>query len=691
MNDWVVGDRGACAVLLLAGSVLLALFSSRRDLRVAWAVLLVAALTNAALLSLRAGNLINNNNVQQYLGAKYIFPYADFQKLVNAARDEPQVAMRDLEHPMVILRADPRAQRAYFIDLLRDAQVPFDAYVPLDSLRARCIAAGVVRSEAERILSRGLTPDRIGPFRQDVHNAAQHLHWTDIRADYGFNGSPFSALLRHLDPTLHRPFGRGAAWFGLLWQVMGAAIVVWILRLTFEMNAGESLAAGALLFSSWDFVAYALPGLTFVGLWIPVAAAALAMRRGWPSAAGVAIAFAGLIKLFPFALLLVPVSTLAAAGWKRARHQAHSPADAGHAWITIGSCVATVALFGFLSTLGGRSWSDFVAKITAQFGPGSFILNGVSASHMLRTLDVVDLRPALAVALLAAGIMGVLAVSGHERRDQAWLAWLIVVSTGFLAHMWLNYYAIAPLLLFPVMVREHRVGAAVAAASIALSTLLPDFDNTAIRSSGLRALKLAPYLAVPAWMLAVETRKRIQTGAARVSLAVVTAIVLLSVTGVALRTYDLHRAERNADAMLDAGNAPDAVGAYAHLLRRQPANAPVEMNLAVALAQCGRMTDAGAHFVRAAELAPADPIILQNYAMWLQRSGNRDAAVKEYRRLCTLVPWDDTAHAELAWLQFERGETADAASLAQRARELRPDNIRARQLQKRLAERHPNP
>ena len=83
---------------------------------------------------------------------------------------------------------------------------------------------------------------------------------------------------------------------GLAGQFLGAIAFVWIAGSAIGLGRWERAASIALLFASWDFVGYVLPGLVFGGVWIPVAVAAWAMGRRRPALAGTAIAWAGLLK-----------------------------------------------------------------------------------------------------------------------------------------------------------------------------------------------------------------------------------------------------------------------------------------------------------------------------------------------------------------------------------------------------------
>jgi Tfp pilus assembly protein PilF/FtsH-binding integral membrane protein len=682
--EWFPADRAPCALLLLAGALVYALRPAPRVARAAWTLLLIAAVSHALVLSLRPQNLINNNNLQQYLGAKYVFRYPVFQSLLNAARGEPQLAVRDLEHPGVILREDPRARRAYYIDLLRAEQVPFDPFSSMEDLRRACAASGALRREADRILSHELEAGRIESFRRDVQAAAPHLQWADITTDYGFNGSPFYALLRHLDPTLYQPFGRIAAIVGLLWQALSVGLVVWILHRTFRLDATERIATAALVFSSWDFTGYALPGLTFAGLWISVAAAGWAVRHGHCARAGACIASAGLLKLYPFILLLPSIMVLAAHPWRR-RPVLERERATRKAWITLGACALAVLAMGAISTVGGRSWGDFFSKIAAQFGSGLYIINSVSVTHFLHALGV---EHSVIVWIVPATFLGILClVDGRamQGEEKAFHLWAFAACAGLVTHVWFNYYAMAPLFLVPLLARRHRPAAVVGIVLLSVACALPDFDSPRMSSNPLRALKIAPYLVVPMGILAIVVREQTRIRVRVIS--VVMGLLTIAVGVQIVRAQELRRLEQKASAALDEGDLRRAQDAYEKLLRLHPGDAVAEMDLGIVLAQSGRLEAARVRFAHAADRAPEDPVVVQNLALCLRRMNRPAEAAAQLERVSRLVPWNDDAWYELALIRDEQGRHSEALRLVTRALELNPSNRPAALLRGRLLAR----
>jgi len=366
---WYVGDRGVCAGLTLLCGGLLSLAPrkpSSRAVRAAWIALIVVGVANGLALNLQPANLLNGNLSLYYLGAKYPAPYGDTYRLIQAGTDRPQIGIRDLDHPAALLRETAAQRRAYYIDLLRAARVPFDPLAPLDSLARRAIESGAVADEARRILEKGLPAHRVAEFRHDARVAVARANRTPLTYDFGYNGSPFYGLIRRADPSLYAPYGPLAAGLNTAWQLLGVALLAWLGGAALGLALDERLAAAALLVGSWDFTGFALPGLMFTELWVPIAIAAWAMRRRRAVAAGVAIAFAGLLKLFPFVLLL-PALVAAARSLRPSGREALTPATRRWALTLVAACALATPVLGLLAVLSGRSWWDFVHKIVVQF------------------------------------------------------------------------------------------------------------------------------------------------------------------------------------------------------------------------------------------------------------------------------------------------------------------------------------
>lgn len=693
--------RWISAALTLAGAGLLAARPRPPLARVAWAALLLAAVANAVVLSLLPHNLVNTNIVHHYLGAKYAIPYGSFYRLVNAAIERPQVSMRDLDRPPAMLRDDPREERAYFIDLMRARGVAFDPLAPLAALRARAEASGAVREEAERILREHLPEERIAAFREDVRRAITDERFgisvqtpdRDITEDYGFNGSPLYAFVRRLDPTLHVPFGPGTARLNLAWQVLAGLLLVWGVGAALGADLGTRLAMAALLFASWDFAGWALPGLVFAGVWLPVAVALLAMRRGWAAAAGAAVAWAGLIKIFPFVLLL-PGAVGLAGGRGRGRSEGVSGGSAPWSARFLAGCVAGVLLLGGVSVASGRSWAEFLRKIVAEFQSGSYLMNSVSLSQGLFTLGIHGSPLGAVLSLATAAFLATMFLGSDETPPFASLprrCLVLLGMTGWLVQTWFNYYGVAPLLLLPLAARRARGGAAAAAAAMALAFVLPEFDDPRLLELPVvHALKVAPYLLVPAWLFGLELRAAERRRTVRRAAVIAVALAAAATGGEALRHAAIRRLDATGGALLDRGDAAGALRRFEAVARLAPSDPYAHTSAAIALARLGRSEEAGRRFARAVALAPESAETRSNYGRWLLGTGRTEDAQEELEAARRLAPHDETILCDLARVRLARGEISEAVALVNRARELAPGSAAVARLLARLEGESPD-
>jgi len=669
-----VETRWVCAAFMAAAAALLMAPLSARVKRAAWITLALAATWNGFALTARPGNLVANNLVHYWLGAKYPVPYADFYRAVQAARDTAQVGMRDLAHPKERVRSGKWERRAYYIDLLRAEHVAFDPLVPLDSLATRARTSGAVRAEADRILAGDLPARLIAPFRRDVDASVGAMRGRPFVDDYGFNGSPFYVLLRSLDPSLYRPFSARLGWMGLVGQFLGALAFVWIAGSAIGLGRWERAASIALLFASWDFVGYVLPGLVFGGVWIPVAVAAWAMGRRRPGLAGTAIAWAGLLKLFPFVLVLPAVARLA-----RARFRPRAGAtSAGWAARLLLACFVGTLVLGGLAELTGHHWAGFFGKIVAEFH-GVKLLNDVSLDQALAALGVS--RHSLLLPLLALGVLVLLAAVffGDRAEDEgdvlARRTLVLATATGLFLSSWINYYALVPLVMVPWYARERPRLMALVVASFALAFALPEFDSTLLRTvPALHLLKLLPYALAPVTMLAVELEPAAWPGRAR-RFAVTAAQVLLVL--VLLETGRMAAARHFAgDAEWQAahGDLAGAIESGRHALQLVPGNAAVRGGLAQALALSGRADDAESEYASAVATAPDDPLLRGDLATLLMAAGRWDEAAAQLEAARTLTPDDEPTLRSLAQVRRQQGRRPESDSLFARARELDPDD-----------------
>ena len=674
MSLALLADRAGAAAFMLCAGVLLA---AGRRARFGWALLLALGVIWDVALNVQTVNFPHFNFIHYYLGAKYPAPYLDTYRLVQAGLDRPQIGMRDLARPEQTVRVSLHEQRAYYIDLLRAARVPFDPLAPLDSLAAWAQRSGAIEGEARSILSSRLPGERIAEFRRDVRSAMASGQGLRLTLDYGYNGSPFYGLLRQADPTLHTPFGPHAALAGLAWQLLGVALIALLAGAVLGLTPAEQVAVAALIVAGQEFAYCCMPGLVFTELWAPVLLAAWALRRDRPLLAGAAIAFAGLLKLFPFLLLLAAVVPLARSLGPGAS-EPDAPGVRRRALTVIASCAAATLALGWLSLASGRNWTDFLHKITIEFQSGANLINSVSAAAALTTLGVPDGSPLYGLLSLAAlaPLLALFWRSGGGVPDEALArrALVFLAATGWVLKTWLSYYAILPAVLLPWMARRSRGPAVAIAAGMAVAYLCPGFDDPAlIRQPALHLLKLVPYLAAPAWLVWLELREQ-RRGRWAVPIAFAAlALFALGTVAEVWRGAESGRVAAVGEAALAGSDPARALASFDRVVRLSPRDSKAQRNRAIALATLGRLDEASAGFARAVALAPGDAAAHDDYGRALLMTGRTREAAAQLERASALAPADVQVLFQLARARLAEGRPQDAARALARARELAPD------------------
>lgn len=670
-------DRIAGAGFLAIAALLVARPPRASHARAVWGLLAAAGLAYGLALNLQPQNFPHANFLHYWLGAKYPVPYAETYRVWRAAAGEPQTDIRDLAQPARLERERPAERRAYLIERLRRYGAAFDPLAPLDTLAARARASGAIAAEADSIVAAHVPAARRAALRADVRTAFAAAQGPRLLVDFGYNGSPFYGLLRQADPLLHRPLGPLAAWEQLAWQLLGVALLAWLTGAALGYTTTERLVAAALVLVCLDFTNFALPGLVFTEVWVPVAFAAwAAARRRW-ALAGAATAVAGLLKLFPFVLALAVAVPLL-----RSLLPASAGEDRGGARrraLAFGAaCVAVTLGLGLLGTASGRDWADFLHKITTEFHSRLNMANNVSLAALLIAAGVSDRSPLPGVAALVAAV--VVAALFWEREDERFAAALprrllvLAFATGLLARSWLNYYVVLPFVLLPWAARRHRAGAAVALAAVAASHALPAYDDPGLLANpALHAAKLLPFVALPAWFLWLELRER--AWSPRVRRAALTLAVLLAVAtaGELWRQSALTAAWTSGEAALAAGDGAGALAAFDGVTRLDPASADGRRKRAIALATLGRLDEALGDFARAARMAPDDPVAHDDYARALLMRGQPAEAGAQLERALALAPADPQVLFVLARVRATQARPAEAIALLERARELAPE------------------
>jgi hypothetical protein len=190
------------------------------------------------------------------------------------------------------------------------------------------------------------TAERWRAFGDDVvfFRATLGPLWDRMNQDHGFNAPPAWVVAGHafatLAPASESTQARLAlldpllllATFGLVVWAFGAhvlwvAVVVW----GCEMPGQGTWTAGAFLRQDW--------------LWCVVAAACLA-RRGWFFAAGLALASAAALRIFPALLLVGPAVVIGRRAWRGARTGRDARFIAGVVLGGLAWLAVSTALFG---------------------------------------------------------------------------------------------------------------------------------------------------------------------------------------------------------------------------------------------------------------------------------------------------------------------------------------------------------
>lgn len=632
--------------------------------------------------------MIHSNFTHYYLGAKYDVPYFDFYKVATAALGNPQVMYRELREPDRMFRSDPREQRLYYIGLLRQDHVPFPESVTLTQLVETCRSGGLLEKEASAILQQNLKPDQASDLRNDLAQSDLDVD------DYGFNGSPLYVLIRQIDPTLHRPFGPAACLMNLGWQFLALFFMVFLAARIFQWTREDALLVIALLLTSWDYTGWALNGLVAAGWMLPVMLALWGFYRRNPGLAGFGIAWAGLIKLFPFALLL-PLAIIVI----RQILSRQITAAGKDAMKTAAACVVSAAALMAISSLTGQSWTEFFQKISIQFQNSGYLINSIGVSNILLTLG---LKKSLSIILPQATVFFALFWILWMRKEEdlrdrlPTVSLILLASMSWLTQTWLNYYAVIGFFLIPGLLRTDRHMAILLLALFTLGGFLPDYEYVYCEFALFRIVKILGHLILPLAAIAMEAKdiKRVQDSASgrdrlsqwffRRGQVVLLAGTLLSVMFICAEIYRAQSAHQNlcvgrdlyqkgavresrtffeeavkytprnpiarielAQALADLQDFEGALAQYRKAVELNPAYAPTRSRLGVLLIQSGKKKEALAQFREAVRLMPYEEIIQFNYGSALLSVGQKDEAAAHFRTVLDINPDFSPARKQL--------------------------------------------
>ncbi|UCH84184.1 MAG: tetratricopeptide repeat protein, partial [Candidatus Latescibacterota bacterium] len=388
-----------------------------------------------------------------------------------------------------------------------------------------------------------------------------------------------------------------------------------------------------------------------------------------------AVSWAGLIKLFPFLLLVPAAAALIRSGPRSSRNKASLKESR---WLLkfIITCVAVSGLLVLASTISGRSWVDFFHKITAQFTSPTIAGNNVSLARGLWSIGIHDSPLPTLFSVVSLAVLATMFVRGKPRDVFTTLprrSLILVAATGWVVHSWLNYYSIGVFLLLPALASQQRIGTATAIAAMAFSFTLPEFTDPILSTNPIiLTLKLAPYILIPAWLVMLEFRSAtVSIRARRWALAICAFCVLITL-GEAWRQRTIRTLTTTGLESLGRRDYGRALQQYDQLTMISPRNAWAYNRKAVAYVNQRDYPNAKANFERAVQLDPDDAQIRQNFARFLFMTGNIDQAAKEFEDTHRLVPFDTSVLSDLARARLKQGRKRDATALLTRALELNP-------------------
>jgi tetratricopeptide (TPR) repeat protein len=643
---------------------------------------LVIALGIANAFLLIHKRLVHSNLTHYYLGAKYNVPYFDFYKVMTAALGKPQVMYRDLRTPDKMFRSDPREQRLYYIGLLRQNGVSFAENATLKELETTCRSGGLLDKEAAAVLEKNLTPARVIALRDDLARLKLDVD------DFGFNGSPLYTLVRQVDPSLHRAFGSAVCLVNLAWQWAALFLMAFLAGRVLQWTREEVLLVVALLLASWDYSGWALNGLTTAGWMLPVMLAIWGFHRRNPALAGFGIAWAGLIKLFPFVLVL-PLAVIVT----RQILSRQLTATGKEALKTLAACAVSTATLAAISSLGGWSWAEFFQKISVQFQGSSYLNNSVGISSVFLTMGLAkSLSIILPQATVFLAILWILWMRREEdlRERLPATGLLLLASMAWLTQTWFNYYAVIGLFLIPVLLRGNRRATIVLLALFALCSFLPDYGFAYPGPfTFLPIVKALGYLLLPIVAIAMEIREIRQTqetSGRRVQL-ILSVAAAISVLFICTEVYFANSAHQNLSAGRDLyrkGAVAESRQFFEIAVRHAPRDAAARIELAQAMADLQDFDGALAQYLKAVDLNPTYAPTRSRLGVLLIQSGKKEEALAQFQEAARLMPYEETIQYNLGSALLSIGEKTEAATHFQAALDANPDFSPARKQLERI-------
>lgn len=665
-----------------------------RQKRTIWWILAVLGIL-AALLPLPR-RLTHSNLAHYYIGAKYRIPYFDFYRVIKAARGEPQIGYRDLQHPHRMFRSDVREQRFYYLDLLNRWGAAIPDQASNEDLARLCESWGLFQREADKILAEWSQGDRAREENLRADLARMRLD----SDDNGFNGSPFYVMLRYADPSLYVRFGWHVAVINILWQFAALFLALHLTGVALGWSLTERAFAAAIFLCSWDYSGWALNGLSFGGWLLPLTFALYGWRKQKPAFFGLGLAWSVLLKIFPFVLIL-PIGFLGARAffrrWSGDRSE-ETVRTATLALSAVGWTAAAMLVLVALSLFTKISWVEFLRKIIGQFQESVFSVNTVGLAQVLLALGIpkAPLPTVLTGILLlcATGLLiGTSRIANAVER-LAHVCLLIISALGWILGNWFNYYALISLLLLPnlLFLRPRFVGGIVAAFAIAYA--LPDFDRCYLDHRPLLALfKALPCLILPVWAIADRLAATVQTPCVAPALIRMSKVFfLLGFVGVATHVchtvYRIHSARaavQLAETLRDIGQPNAALAQLIRAWQWSPNDALLALRIAEHYSDLEQYDAAAQWYGTAVRRAPDLGSAWTGLGILAAREGQTSQAIRFFARAVQTTPHDEIARYNYAVALQSARHVVAAIEQAQWAVWLRPDFPEARHLLEKLS------
>lgn len=672
-NDSVILTGQESRLLCALGTLLVAwAIAGKKSSVLSWTSALVIAL-GVANIFLGIGPRLDHSNLgHYYIGAKYTPGYFDFYRLVASARSESLVGIRDLRNLDRRFAEDPREARLYYFSLIPPRSFDAPERAATDDLKKRCEAEGLFGR-----VGRDFTVGRLGEVRASALRSDLQRAKLDTD-DYGFNGSPFHAALRHLDPTLYARFSHWVFVVNLAFQAGALLVSSFFWARALRWRPGEHLAVLALVVSYWDYTGWSLNGLVTGGWILPVSLSVWALSAKRPYLFGTGVAWAALVKLFPV-ILLMPVCVMLGrfllSLWLRRDACAKDGFGPRFALRSLIGFAGGVVLGVVLGSLSGLSWPEFGEKIVSQFQHSGFVGNTVGVSRFLLAVGMHQSTAILGVqftALLACVLMFWF-LRSEEGTDWAYGVVILLAALVWISRAWFNYYTVLSLLLVPRIIAHKRQVGVLLLVLLAVATAMCELDY--MHRGALSALSLArvaPYLLLPLVAYIAECRVR-ATDASDDKLCgrlplyagrVLIIVLCLSFAGMAAE-FARHRMAAHwfarSERMAAAGDTDGRARCYARIVRLLPRDASARFNLALLGESMGDADAAVREYRHVLELDPKHIDALLSLGVLMMARGENEEGMNLFRRAVEAVPYDERAHFNLGLALAGAGRRSQAA------------------------------